>query len=120
MKNKLEIKIYDKIGRILNTRESALTLIDLITASSHKIIILDFSKVEFMSRSFADQFYIYIEERRQVQDDISIRILNAKNDIIKLLNAVGRTQNKINREYVKLPIFHFTKSNLLSEYLNSI
>ncbi len=120
MKNTLEIKVADKIGRILNTRESALKLTDLITSSSYKIVVLDFSNVEFMSRSFADQFYVYYEERRHVQDDITIRILNVNEDIINILSTVRKTQYKVARNYIKLPTYHLTKSNLLSKYLNSI
>ena len=117
MKTEIEISVYKISGRILNTRESALRLFELIKTNSNKKVILNFSMVEFMSRSFADQFY---KEKKQNQNCLTIVISNASDDIIRVINTVEKTQIKTDRGFIKLPVFYFTKYKMLSEYLYSI
>jgi hypothetical protein len=77
----------------------------------------DFSNVEFISRSFADQFH---KEKTKLANSKSISILNASEEVLRMLSTVANTQNAIYREYKKLPVFKFSDTSLLSDYLLSV
>lgn len=88
-----EIKLLDFFPTTLDSREAATRLADMVREySGDKQIELDFSGIEFMSRSFADQFHkeLYLNE----QDAFEIVIKNANGPIIQMLNAVSKTQTK--------------------------
>ena len=79
---------------------------------------LDFSKVEFMSRSFADQFY---KERADLRNKgVAVFLLNADEEINKILEAVGRTQDKKDRNFNDIKIVRFANINEASNFLCSI
>lgn len=88
-----EIKLLDFFPTTLDSREAATRLTDTVRAySGDKQVELDFSGIEFMSRSFADQFHkeLCLNE----QDAFEIVIKNANGSIIQMLNAVSKTQTK--------------------------
>ena len=51
------ISVFKSIGPSVHTRESSKILMKLIEQNQNDSIQLDFSQVEYISRSFADQFY---------------------------------------------------------------
>ena len=119
MKAVLHISVYEEMSNLLNTREAVTHLSDLIRTNPCKVIELDFTNVEFMSRSFADQFF---KEKIQLQSEfnLTIEIINANEEIIKILRAVSNTQNKKEREFISIPVYKFSNPKLLSEYLFAI
>ena len=119
MKAILNISVFEEIDSLLNTREAAIQLADLIRDNPCKIIELDFTNVEFMSRSFADQF---IKEELQLKEELNvcIEIINANEEIIKILNIVSNTQHKTSREFFSIPVYKFSNPQLLSDYLFAI
>lgn len=118
MKTVNQMVIFDKLGSLLNTREAAINLMEIIAKAESKTVELDFSNVEFMSRSFADQFY---KERNSFQEKTNsiININNANEEIIKILQVVSKTQDKKEREYISIPVYKFSDKNLLKNYLLS-
>lgn len=119
MKSVLSISVFEGIGHLLNTREAAVQLTNLIRDNPCEVIELDFTDIEFMSRSFADQ-YIKEELQLKAKFNVSIDIINANVEIIKILNVVSNTQHKTNREFSPIPIYKFSNPKLLSDYLFAI
>jgi hypothetical protein len=119
MKAVLHIMVFEEMGNLLNTREAAIRFVQIIKDNPCNNVELDFTDVEFMSRSFADQF---IKEQFQIQKEfnISIQIINANEEIIKILSIVSRTQDKKDREFFSIPVYKFSNSKLLSDYLFTI
>ncbi|PIQ15976.1 MAG: hypothetical protein COW67_05475 [Flavobacteriales bacterium CG18_big_fil_WC_8_21_14_2_50_32_9] len=119
MKALLQIQVVEEVSRLLNTREAATELMNAVRESKCKHIEFDFSNVEFMSRSFADQFH---KERIRLQDELKafVEISNANEQVINILRTVASTQNKSKRDYKILPIFKFSNNDLLEEYLLSV
>ena len=119
MKAVFHISVSEHIDKLLNTREAATLLFDVVRESKCSVIELDFTSVEFMSRSFADQFH---KDKVKLQNElnIAIEVVNANEEIINILQTVSRTQVKSNREFEDIQIFKFSNTALLSEYLLSI
>jgi anti-anti-sigma regulatory factor len=112
------IHIKSEFGTSLNTREAATNLCKLISSKKTTTVDLDLSGVEFMSRSFADQFY---KERAELRDKgIAIFLINANEEIEKILEAVSRTQNKKDREFSDIRVRRFSSMNDVSKFLYSI
>jgi len=55
MKKQLKISLFEQFGETLNTREAVVSLFENIKAEDTTTVILDFSSVSFVSRSFTDQ-----------------------------------------------------------------
>lgn len=118
------IKIASSFGNILNTRDEAIELknqsLHILSASpSNTKIIVDFLGVDFMSRSFADQFY---KENRTLIENFSCEIIltNLDEQITEVMSAVSRTQNKTNRSFAESPIYSFTDREKLDNYLQAL
>lgn len=119
MKNILYIKVIESHSELLNSREAATMLLDLVREEKADRAEFDFINIEFMSRSFADQFH---KERYELHksNGLIIEISNANEEIIEMLKTVARTQNKTKREFIKLPVFKYSDTDLLSDYLLSV
>ena len=119
MKAFLQISVFDELGNSLNSREAVSILSENIEAPKFNPIELDFSGVEFMSRSFADQFH---KEKIKWQEELNLQvdIVNANEEILEMLNAVSQTQDKRDRKIIDVPIFKFTNPELISNYLFSV
>ncbi len=88
-----ELKLIDILPAMLDSREAAIRLAEMVREySGDKQIELDFSGIEFMSRSFADQFHKELCLRDE--DAFEIVIKNADAAIIRMLDAVSKTQTK--------------------------
>jgi anti-anti-sigma regulatory factor len=114
-----KITVVDNFSSTLNTREAATELVNLVSDFNSTEIELDFSGVEFISRSFADQFHKDLEQLRSKKKN-DIQILNASEPVIRMMQAVANTQHKTEREYVSLPALRFTDRKLLRDYLLSL
>lgn len=119
MKAVIQISVFEEQGSLLNTREASSSLFNIISKNKGAEIELDFTDVEFMSRSFADQFH---KERMSFQEkeNSMVHLVNANEEIIRILQAVSQTQNKRERKFISLPVFKFSDEKLLSDYLLSI
>lgn len=116
------ISVVELIGKTLNTREAASELIKTIKltpCSVCNIFELDFAGVEFMSRSFADQFHK--EKSKLVESgECEIALLNTTKEIVDMFTAVAKTQHEIDRRVPQVHIIRFKDSSSLSEYLLSL
>jgi hypothetical protein len=109
MDSVFNISVFEHLGSSLNS----------ILENKCAFIEMDFSSVDFMSRSFADQFH---KERIKLQNDnnIVIEVVNASEEVINILRTVSRTQSKSEREINDVQIFSFSNLELLKDHLLSI
>lgn len=109
------------IGNLLNTREAADSFMDFIAKSStSEIVELDFKDVEFMSRSFADQFHkLKIALLNQKTFSV-IDVVNASPVVIEMLQAVIKTQSKTERNYESFPVYKFKEITSLQNFLSTL
>ena len=114
------VHIKDVLGNTLNTRDEASKLMRHIQQedAATKDIVLDFRNVDFMSRSFADQFYK--EQQSYIKAaNVRIQITDADIQIIDVLQAVSKTQ-KVERSFTEYPVFTFANEDVLMDYLQAI
>lgn len=114
------VHIKTKIGETLNTRDEADKLFqELISLNPKEEIVFDFSDVIFMSRSFADEFFV--EYRKLINQNRSVIIKNATIQILDIIKAVDNTYNKENTySYIEYPKYSFTNYNQLNNYLQAL
>jgi predicted Zn-dependent peptidase len=77
-------------SRILRSREQATRLFTYFSSVYPRVKHVSFSGVEFISRSFADQFYK--ENVLFSKDKSFLTITDLNDDVKKMLEAVSRTQ----------------------------
>ena len=84
------IDITSVIAVDLRSRSTVHDLLQLILNSGEKKVVLDFSKVEFATRSFVDEFYnVFI---KQPVKGVDIELANMPTDIKEMLEVVKQTQ----------------------------
>ena len=113
-----EIKILDFLNKTLDTRESATRLFSQIKClhSNCSKLEIDFSGIEFMSRSFADQFH---KERILFQrnSNYNISFKNADYQTIDILNAVANTQTDRKPFITNYQLYTFNDLKKMDNYI---
>lgn len=113
------ISVSSILGPTIHTRQSASILLKAVSSEHCDHIDLDFSEVEYISRSFADEFHSEkISLVRSSNKKIIVR--NANDKVIKMLQSVARTQNKDKRDFEEMPVYNYTDWNILNSFLLSI
>ena len=113
------ISVFQSIGNSVHTRESSKILMNLIEQNQCDSIELDFSQVDYISRSFADQFYAD-KMNYTVKLKKNIIVSNANETVIHMLKAVAKTQNKKPNTFLNIPIYKYSSQSLLENFLLSI
>lgn len=85
------INISNFLGNNLMSRPLAHDLLYYMRNSDKLNAILDFAGVEFMTRSFADEFYNLFLSGKTA--DVNVRIENMSEDMQAMIDVVRRTQN---------------------------
>lgn len=113
------IPVYELLGGSIHTREAVAILMNAIEDDFCSDIELDFSGVDFISRSFADQFH---HEKVQFAQTHGKRIIvtNADEAVMSMLQAVAKTQKANNREYQRIPVYKYSDMATLKNFLLSI
>ena len=121
---KVEVAKID--GHTLNTRDEAVKLFNFFLEDKFyfkaRPIILDFANVEFMSRSFADQFYL-LKKNWEFGNNTKIELQNYNKQIAEILAAVSNTQySQENKRNIKSEIkeLQFGELKQFEEYLLAI
>ena len=103
----------------IHTRDAANII--LCAAETHPCdeVVLDFSNISFISRSFADQFH---KDKLEVitRTGKVIIVENASEEVIKMLQAVARTQVKTNRPVSQVPVYKYTDLISFEKFLVAI
>ena len=113
------ISVFKIIGSSVHTREASTILMQPIERDLCDYIELDFSQVEYISRSFADQLY---DDKMNfaVKLKKNIIISNANETVMHMLNAVAKTQNKKPTTFLNIPIYKYSSQRQLENFLLSI
>ena len=114
-----EINLKEILPNTLDTREASTRLFDFLDKSYNKasVVKLDFSSIQFMSRSFADQFH---KERLrfQTKNNCLIELKNADIQVIEILHAVSNTQKtRSSIDNSNISILTFSNPEQLEEYM---
>lgn len=119
MKAVLTISVFESLGNNLITREAASDFLATIEENICEVIEFDFSDVEFMSRSFADQFH---KEKVKLSQKYStlFEVVNANEEILNVLRTVASTQTKKERKIREVSTYKYSDVQILSNYLLSI
>ncbi len=91
----------------------------LIEQNQCNSIGIDFFHVEYISRSFADQFYSD-KMNCAVKLKKNIIVSNANETVMHMLNAVEKTQNKQPNTFLNIPIYKYSSPSQLENFLLSI
>ena len=118
MKSAKIILVSENDKNFLISREAVSSLFDKLSNMDSNLE-LDFSNVEFISRSYADQFYKAKSDFEKMHNS-EIHIMNANEEVINMLHVVSKTQNSNERFFDKVPVYRFSKIDRLSDYLLSI
>jgi hypothetical protein len=113
------ISVSESIGTMVHTREASAILMKLIEKEPCNYIELDFSNVDYISRSFADQFYID-KVNCGLQLKKNLVIFNANEEVIHMLNAVAKTQHKKVNTFLNIPVYKYSSQSQLEDFLLSI
>ena len=113
------IPVFDLLSSTLHTRQAAKELLQASAENPCDHVVLHFANVEYISRSFADQFHA---DKLKLADSSTktIIVTNANEEVFKMLQAVANTQHKVNRDYEKIPVYNYTDWNSLERFLLSI
>jgi hypothetical protein len=82
-------------------------------------IELDFLDVDYISRSFADDFHAD-KIKLAMEQQKSIILTNANDEIINMLQSVARTQNKRYKQDAIRPVYKYSSWSQLESYFLSI
>lgn len=84
------IDITTVVNTELRSGIEARNVRDYLVCNNLTSLKIDFSKVTFISRSFADEFYNQI----LINPSLAVEIVNLRTDLSQLVEAVKRTQLK--------------------------
>ncbi len=110
----ITIKISEIIAEMLSTRQTIIQLFKDISSYSEQEIILDFNKVEFISRSASDQLYKELQKTSK-----QIKLINTTSNVDKMIKIVEKTQFGTKRQLYKVPIMDFDNKHL-NNFLQTI
>ena len=85
------INVRETAGSNLVSRPTAKDLFDFVKNTGEPEVILDFSGVEFVSRSFTDEFYNLFH--LNIERGFKFTMTNVPDDIDAMLKAVASTQD---------------------------
>jgi len=113
------IQVAELLGKTLHTRDASRHLLDFVANNPCKNIELDFLQVDYISRSFADQFHSD-KIKLSIELQKSIIVTNANDEVMNMLQSVARTQNKSYKVLAEVPVYKYSNWVQLENYLLSI
>lgn len=113
------ISVFDLFSSSVHTRESSAILMDLIEKDPCDFIEVDFSLVDYISRSFADQFY-FDKMKCAVELKKNVIVSNANESVVRMLNTVAKTQSKKPDAFSNIPIYKYSSQSQLENFLLNI
>jgi hypothetical protein len=118
MKCDSTISVHELLGSSIHTREVSSVLMRLVQNNPCNDVELDFSSVEYISRSFADQFHF---DKMNCAIDLqkTIIVSNASESVINMLQAVAKSQISVNKRVEKVPVYKYSSQRQLENFLLS-
>ena len=112
------IDITDILSPDLKSRARVHDLELFIQNSGENAVILDFSNVQFATRSFVDEFYnVFLKTPNA--NTIKVEITNVPEDVNAILEAVSRTQTRAKVIPSRIPVKSFHSVDDLVHYLKA-
>jgi GTPase SAR1 family protein len=100
----IHVRFFDIEQPNLWSRESAVALAESIKKLNKAQVVLNFSKVETISRSYADQ--LYKEKQNLLQEGIILEFIHLSDTLEAVIQAVATTQDRPKRIKVELePVY---------------
>lgn len=112
------IDITQILSPDLKSRVRAHDLDLFIRNSEEDAVVLDFSKVQFATRSFMDEFYnLFLKNPNNLP--YHVEITNVPEDINRILESVSHTQNRVKVIPSQIPERTFGSIDELLRYLET-
>lgn len=112
------IDIIDILSPDLKSRARVHDLELFIQNCGKKTVILDFSNVQFATRSFVDEFYnVFLKTPKT--NSVKVEITNAPEDVNTILVAESRTQTRAKVIPSRIPVKSFQSVDDLVLYLKA-
>lgn len=114
------ISVNALTGPGIYTREAAHFVLKAAAVYPCDQVELDFSGIDFIGRSFADEFHF--QKLRMITEwHKDIIVTNAAPLVLQILNSVARTQHAtVARQPSPIPVLKFATQRDLNSYLVSI
>ncbi len=90
MEKAKKISIFNKLGEGIFTRITMQDFLSKISKSKENKIVLDFSKVKFISRSCADEYVKFMQNTKK-----NIKAVNQSPEVRMMIKAVENRLNTI-------------------------
>ena len=112
------IDITTILSSDLKSRSVVSDLSLFIENTNEKSVIVDFTNVKFVTRSFIDEFYnSFLKNKNSA---IKVNIVNVPEDIQMVLDAVSQTQNKEKKVSEKSSVVSFNSFDEVNSYLQML
>ena len=115
------VQILPSVNKTLDTRDQAIRLFESLKDYCPNCgdLTLDFKDVDFMSRSFADQFH---KEKMNWHAKINIKILveNENHQVNQILKSVSRTQKPVERPRTSVQARSFNSREQVFQFLSAL
>lgn len=112
---KTQIKINELLPSTIVTRDSIVTIRNLIAKNSQSHVVFNFDKIEFVSRAFADEFLTMIDDRK-----IAAEFTLVSEAVSEVFEAVRRSRNNQNRGYQNIHVAKYATQRQLENFLSLI
>lgn len=89
---KTTIDITAILSPDLKSRSAVSDLLLYIQNTNEKSVIIDFAKIEFVTRSFIDEFYNAFLKTKNAS--LNVELINVSDDIQSIFDTVSHTQTK--------------------------
>ena len=116
------IDITSLLSPDLKSRTAVSDLLLYVKSLRDENVQIDFSKVQFATRSFMDEYYNTFVNDRGKLDGIKVESVNLPDDIKYMLNVVSQTQTgkKIYEDPENTVVRRFDTVKELTDYLRTI
>lgn len=101
----------------LLTRELAQEMANRWVDAGVRHLVIDLSHVQFMGRSFADEFYK--QKLKLAEQNLFVEVVNASDEVFAMLKTVAATQHRPNRPAFELKPMIFNSAEEFNRFLAS-
>ena len=109
------INIENFLPETVTSRKAIEALSNSSSISKNTSYVFDFSNIDFISRSFADELLHFIKK-----NNISVTFVNTNSNVEQIIKAVQKNRSKRNNLFHKIAVTTFTEKEELSNFLSLI
>jgi len=107
--------IADYLPSTITTRKAIEEIRQNLNSSNIKIVAFNFSKIDFISRAFADELLHFIEK-----NNIEAQFIDMNDVVHQMLNVVYKNRKQRNNGFHNIAITHFKEREQLNQLLSLI